>query len=359
LIVMSIDDGTDLTDLDTNNDAIVVIINGSDSEQSHTVSTATGFELHSILQTSVDSTVQAASFTVGASDGTFTVPAFTTAVFVKPQGDSQGAGLSAGVTRDAPDIAPYGNNTIYLRGSMNNEGNDGFTDSDTFTYEGNGVYSLDATLSAGVQTFTITSVDSAAVDLGFSDVSIADSSISISDNGDSMEFTADAEGSFTFNLDASDTTPVLTITSVSPSVDCSALIDSPDAIPFDIAGDGELYVKGDHAGWNAEEAYRMHYKGNNVYQAVADFDGAMQFKLASSDGDWNTQLWAQADGSTEINRSDLVLGATYPVAYQNAGTDNNQATLAAGSYSFLLTLNEANPAQGANVGSLIIQQCQP
>ena len=242
---------------------------------------------------------------------------------------------------------------------MNNYGNDGFTAEDTFTYEGNGGYSLTTTLTAGVQTFTITSINSVAVDLGFSDVSIGASSIAVINNAGSMDFTAAAEGSFTFTLDASSVTPVLTISSVTPTLDCSALADSTDAIPFTIAGDGQLYVKGDHSGWDAEEAYRLHYKGNNVYQAVADFDGAMQFKLASSDGSWETQLWAQADGSSEINGADLALGITYPVAYNNAGTDNNHATVAAGSYSFLLTLNEANPAQGANVGSLIIQQCQP
>ena len=92
---------------------------------------------------------------------------------------------------------------------------------------------------------------------------------------------------------------------------------------------------------------------------MADFDGAMQFKIASDDDSWQTQLWAQANDSTGINGSDLVLGSSYSLAYKNAGTDNNQATLAAGSYSFLLTLDEANPAEGNNVGSLIIQQCQP
>jgi pullulanase len=359
LIVMSLDDGKGLIDLDPNNDAIVVVINGSASEQSHTVATATGFELHSIHQTSVDSAVQTASFSVSASKGTFTVPALTTAVFVKPQGANQGAGLAAGVTRDAPDIAPYGNNAIYVRGSMNNDGADGFTITDTFTYEGNGIYTLDTTLTAGVQTFTITSVDSVAVDLGFSDVNISPSSVTVSDNADSMNIMIDNAGSFTFALDASETTPVLTISSVSPTIDCTALTDSVDAIPFTVAGDGELYVKGDHSGWAAEEAYRLHYKGNNVYQAIADFDGLMNFKLASSDGSWTTQLWAQAEGSSDINGSELALGITYPVAYNNAGTDNNVTSLTAGTYSFLLTLNEENPAQGANVGSLIIQQCQP
>jgi len=55
----------------------------------------------------------------------------------------------------------------------------------------------------------------------------------------------------------------------------------------------------------------------------------------------------------------LEIGVSYPVAYNGAGTNNNQTSLPAGSYSFLLTLNEANPAQGFDVGSLIIQECQP
>tara|TARA_B110000116_G_C16200955_1_gene300893 strand:- start:62 stop:472 length:411 start_codon:yes stop_codon:yes gene_type:complete len=134
-------------------------------------------------------------------------------------------------------------------------------------------------------------------------------------------------------------------------------MDSTDAIPFAVAGDGELYVKGDHSGWSADEAYRLHYKGNNTYQAVAEFDGAMQFKLASSDGDWATQLWAQAADSTAIDDTNLALGVTYSVSYEDAGTDNNKTTLAVGSYSFLLTLNEANPSKGSDVGTIIIQQC--
>ncbi len=359
LIVMSIDDGIGLADLDINHDAIVVLINGSESEQSHTLATASGFELHSVQQTSADNTVQSASFTVGTNEGTFTVPALTTAVFVKPQTDSQGAGLAAGITRDVPDAPPYGNNTLYLRGSMNNEGNDGFNANDTFVYQGNDIYSLDTSLPAGEQTFTITSIDSVEVALAFSDVNIASSAISISSNSGEMEITVTSEGSFKFTLDVSGATPVLNVIRVSAGLDCYALIDSTDAIPFDIAGGGQLYVKGSNSAWGADEAYRLHYKGNNTYQAVAQFNGAMQFKIASDDGSWNTQLWVQAEGSSGVNLTDLVVGVTYPVSYSNAGTDNNQTTLTEGTYSFMLTLNEANPSEGANVGSLIIQQCQP
>ncbi|MGB0899797.1 MAG: alpha-1,6-glucosidase domain-containing protein, partial [Psychrobium sp.] len=103
LIVMSIDDGTGLTDLDANNDALVIVINGTALEQSYTVPTASGFELHAIQQASSDFIVQSSNFVAGANSGTFTVPALTTAIFVKPQNGNQGVGLSAGITRDAPD----------------------------------------------------------------------------------------------------------------------------------------------------------------------------------------------------------------------------------------------------------------
>jgi pullulanase len=359
LIVMSIDDGTGFTDLDPNNDALVVMINGSNIEQSYTVPTATGFELHSVQMNSQDDQVQLATFVAGTNDGTFTVPALTAAVFVKPQGASQGAGLSAGATRDAADVPPYGNNTIYLNGSMNNNGSGGFDSVDAFTYQGNDVYSVDFTLAAGVHTFKVTSADAVTVSVGYNDVVIGSGSIAFSDDAGAISFTADADASYQFILDESGATPTLTIQSVSVVVDCSALTDSGDAIPFDIEGGGQLYVRGDHSGWGADEAYRLKYKGNNTYQAVADFDGEMNFKIASDDGSWLTQLWVVDDGSNTIKADALALGVSYNVAYEDGGTDNNSTNLTAGTYSFLLTLNEANPAKGFSVGSLIIQECQP
>jgi pullulanase len=366
LIVMSLDDGSgstiQLTDLDPHNDAIVIIINGSGTEQSHTIATANGFELHSVQQSSADNTVKMASFTIeggeGMSDGTFTVPALTTAVFVKPQGTSQGPGLAAGITRDAPDVAPFGNTVIYLRGSMNNWGNDGLTEQESFVYRENDIYSLEITLAAGQQIFKFADADWSNVNLGFNDVSFTPGSIAVSNDNGNMRFTVESDGLYTFKFDASSETPAITLTRVTPTFDCAALVDSTDAIPFEIAGSGQLYVKGDHSGWGADEAYRLHYKGDNKYQAVAEFDGDMQFKLASDDGDWATQLWAQAAGSTDINSESLAVGVSYNVAYNGAGTDNNTTTLVAGTYSFLLTLNDANPTQGADIGTLVIQQCE-
>ena len=358
VIVMSIDDGTGLTDIDANNDALVVVINGSSEQQALTVNTATGFELHSIQQNSADNTVQTASFSANAESGTFTVPALTTAVFVKPQGSNQGTGLAADATSNAPDAAPFGDVNVYLRGSMNNWGNDGLDTSDQFIYDSNGIYELNFTLAAGTYQFKIADNAWDAVNLGYNDLTFANGSISISDNGGNLEMTIATAGNYGFILNASTATPELTVVSKNETVDCDALADSSDPIPFDITGGGQLYVRGDHSGWSAEEAYRLHYKGNNQYQAVADFDGAMQFKLASDDGSWTTQLWAQESNSNDLLDSNLEVGISYPIAYNDGGQSNNNTVLPAGSYSFLLTLNSENPAKGFNVGNILIQQCQ-
>ena len=229
-----------------------------------------------------------------------------------------------------------------------------------FIYESNGEYKLDFTLAEGTYNFKIGSSDWTTVNLGFSDITFTDNSMTVTaDSSGNIEIVITAAGNYNFTLDASSATPSLTIISKNTTVDCSALADSSDTMPFDVAGGGELFVRGDHSAWNATDTFRMHYKGNNQYQAVADFDGAMQFKLASDDGSWTTQLWVQESDSNDINGANLALGINYPIAYNDAGTDNNNTVLAAGSYSFLLTLNSANPAKGFNVGSLAIQECQP
>ncbi|GHE78025.1 alpha-1,6-glucosidase domain-containing protein [Thalassotalea profundi] len=364
LIVMSLDDGVNdsgpaLSDIDENNDAIVVVINGTTQTQSPSIASASGFTLHSIQQNSDDTVVTTASFTENTNNGTFTVPALTTAVFVKVQTGAQDYGLPADVTLNAPDTAPYGNTDLYISASFNDYGNNGYTAADKFTYDGNGIYSLTTTLIAGTQSFIIASQDNTSVNLAYSDVTITSGSVSVSNNNDEFELAVTASGSYTFTLDANSSVPSLAIQNKMPTVDCTALPDSTDNIPFNINGGGELYVRGSHSGWNAEEAYRLHYKGNNIYQAVADFSGELQFKLASDDGSWTTQLWAQAANSNDINDQNLNIGVSYPVAYNDAGESNNLTNLTAGSYSIKLTLNSANPSKGFNVGSLIIQQCQP
>ncbi|WP_299085311.1 alpha-1,6-glucosidase domain-containing protein [uncultured Paraglaciecola sp.] len=359
LIVMSIDDGTDLADLDPMLDALVVVVNGTSVEQSHTILTASNFELHNAQQTSADSVVQTASFVEGANSGTFTVPALTTAVFIKPQNGEQGPGLAADVTLSQPDVAPYGDTTIYLRGSMNNFGDNGLTESDSFSYVGNGVYSLNYELTAGTYTLKIANDDYSLVNLGFAEVQFGENSVAASADADgNISVNVATEGNYHFQLDALQDTPELTINNVLPTVNCAALADSTQSNPFNINGGGQLYVRGSHSAWGPDEAYRLPYKGNNIYQAVAEFSSDFQFKLASDDGSWTTQLWAQKEDGN-IFADSLAVGVSYPVAYNDAGENNNQTSLTAGTYSFLLTLNEANPSKSNNVGSLIIQRCSP
>jgi pullulanase/glycogen debranching enzyme len=91
VIVMTITDGTCAgTDLDPARDAIVVVVNADIASHAMPVAGAAGFVLHSVQQASADPTVRTASF----SNGIFTVPARTSAVFEQIQSGAQGAGLA-------------------------------------------------------------------------------------------------------------------------------------------------------------------------------------------------------------------------------------------------------------------------
>lgn len=338
LIVMSLDDGIGLTDLDPAVDAMLVIINGTGNTQQHTISAATGFSLHTVQQQSADSRTRLASVT----GSTFSVPAYTAAVFVKLQQGAQGTGLAAD-----PDAfsSPYGDATLYSRGF-------GAADA-AMEYDGQGRYRLALTLATGNYQFDIS--DNAALELGVAELTVAAGSLPMTAAGNLFDVTLDTAGTYALVLDVTGNEPTISLTLSNALVDC-AVADSGEAAPFAIAGSGQLYVRGSHSGWNPQEAYRLRYKGNNLYQAVADFNGEFEFKLASDDGSWTTQLWVQ-DGSGNIDTAALAVGTEYAVAYKDAGTSNNRTQLSSGRYSFSLQLSSANPARGNNVGTLKIEQC--
>jgi len=345
LIVMSIDDGVGLTDLDEAYDALVVVINGTSQSQSHAVTSASGFSLHPVQQSSADTQVQTASFTQGDTVGRFSVPAHTIAVFVKLQGAEQGEGLAA----DPDYVAtPYGEAEL-LATELN--------DSESLNYNDRGVYSLTFSATSGEHEFDITDKAGELADIAFADIDVATDSVAINEGANAnFSVTIEQEGRYLLTLDVSDSRPVLAIKLQSAFVSCSAP-ESAGAAPFNIAGGGSLYVRGNHlSDWGADEEFKLTYIGDNQYKLVAEFDGAIQFKIASDDSSWSTQLWAQnSDGSIET--AELQVGVEYPVAYDDAGQSNNKAELIKGTYSFLLTLSEANPSKGKNVGTLLIDQC--
>lgn len=347
LIVMSINDGSGLADLDPNSDAIVVIINGSNTSQSYRIKTASGFVLHPVQSSGADAVVQSASFSQGSTHGTFVVPAHTVAVFTKPQSGGQGPGLV--VDPESVD-SPYGDTPIYV--SALGDGDDTLLE-----YDGRGLYSAQVSAQAGTYQFSVGDESFSTINLSFDDITVGSKSLAFtSGTNKTFSIVLQQSGTYQWSLKVGGAKPELSLELVSASVACQAPVSAGSA-PFDISGGGSLFVRGNHSGWGADDKYKMTYIGNNQYKAVADFNGSFEFKLASDDNNWDTQLWAQnSDGS--IKTADLALGQSHDVAYGNAGTGNNSMTLSQGTYSFTLTLNEANPAKETKpAGKLLVEQC--
>lgn len=282
LIVMSIDDGVGLTDLDPMYDALVVMINGTGQEQSHTVPTAAGFDLHPIQQASVDTSVTAASFTAGADEGTFTVPAYSMAVFVKAQGATQGAGLAADATSGAPDIPPYEATTIYVKGEMN-----GWGATDAMTYDGEGIYSLALQLDAGSYNFKVADAgwttpifgggaDGNSVTLGVAKT--------LASPGGDLNVVIPNNATYVFTLDANNKdAPVLTVQELPPY------------------GVGTtVYLKGsmNTPVWSNNNP--MTYAGGNVYQV--DIELSVQpYEFKFADANWGDINYGAAAGAMTLN----------------------------------------------------------
>jgi pullulanase len=275
LIVMSIDDGADLADLDINYDAVVVVVNGTNSEKTHTIATATGFSLHPVLMNSADAMVTGASF----SDGSFTVPALTTAVFVKNQGESQGAGLSAYATSGAPDVVPYGDTVPFVRGDMN-----GWGEVDSLVYQGDGIYQAEITLSAGNYGFKLASADWSTINLGAPStggvVSEDETFTLLPGSNDNLSIEITVDGTYLFTLNAFDTTsPVLTVKNEEPFVGTS------------------VFIRGGMNGWSEDNP--LTYLGGAKYQATFTVAaGTYEFKIASAD--WSTVNMGAPSDDTEV-----------------------------------------------------------
>lgn len=309
LIVMSIDDGNTeidgqvLADLDPGLDALVVVINSGYQEQSITVNTATGFALHSLQANSVDPSVRNASFTEGEGDdqgnGTFTVPALTTAVFVKQQMGEQGYGLAATSTSGAPDVPPYKETTVFVRGSLNSWG-----ETDVMAYMGGGVYSANIELAPGDYEFKVASADWSTVDFGSAeqDVTLGEGK-TLSRGGANLKLTISEQTTYKFSLNASDSeAPVLTVDYEEPFYGTT------------------VYVRGSLNGWG--EANPMSYETGGQYTAVMSLvAGDYEFKLASAD--WSTVDYGSGEGTADIavgqEKLLAVSGANLQMTIENDG----------------------------------------
>lgn len=291
LIAMSIDDGintegaTMLEDLDMNNDALMVVVNSGTEEKSIEVLTAAGFELHATHANSIDSMVRGASFTDTSADGivrgTFTVPALTIAVFTKAQGSERGYGLSASATAGAPDIVPYGDTVVYVRGDMN-----GWTLTHPMTYKGEGKYEATIALFAASSIgFKVASEDWSTVNLGNSDSALVEEDITkaLFIGGGNLSITPSADASYVFTLDASDTAaPLLTVVNEEPYVGTP------------------IYIRGDMNGWGTDN--ELMYQGGRIYHtsAIAMTAGEYQFKVADANWSAGSNLGAMSGDDADV-----------------------------------------------------------
>ncbi|GGY61224.1 pullulanase [Cellvibrio zantedeschiae] len=318
LIVMSIDDGagkvtgtqTNRADLDPKVDAIVVIFNGSATAITQKVLTSAGFVLHSIQKTSVDDTTRTASFTEGTGGGSFTVPAYTAAVFVKPQSGAQGAGLSATATSGYEPPVPYGDTALYVRGSVSPAGWDA-TAANRMKYEGNGIYSVVLDVPAGTNAFKVAEANWSLPNLGSNQAVTVGTPVTLTQgSNDNLNLTVATAGKYRFELNAlqSTTAPILTVT-------------NPDTF-----GATAVYLRGtvSATGWDAAAGNRLVYEGNSIYALKLDLAaGDYVFKVASSD--WSTFNLG--------NASAVTLGAELPII--QGSNDNIPIHITkAGSYRF-------------------------
>ena len=314
LIVMSIDDGEGLTDLDPAFDALVVVINATEQTLSHTIATAADFELHDVLKNSVDASMTDANFAAGDNEGTFTVPPYTLAVFTKNQGESQGAGLSANATVGAPDVVPYGSTAVFVRGTLNDWGT-----RDAFEYIGEGEYRIAIALSAGDYEFKIASEDWSTVDFGaLTDADkevVENQSEALTRSGANMTFSAAIDATYVFSLDASNPeNPTLTLYNEEPFIGTA------------------IYVRGTLNDWGVTD--ELSYKGKGIYTFTKTLSAASyEFKVASED--WSTVDYGSAEGDASV-----MVGTAEQLSV--AGANMTIDIAEEGEYQFIFDVSDLN-----------------
>ena len=333
LIVMSIDDGagtvygTDSTaraDLDPSVDAMVVIVNGTAENKTAKVIGSTGFALHDTLQSSVDANVRTATFAeaVGEEDGgTFTVPAYTTAVFVKNQAGAQGVGLDARGTLDLSEQEPptYAN-AIHVRGSIYDAGWSADSGNE-MAYHGKGIYSVVLDVLPGSYAFKIADANWSGPNLGSTQALAVGGSITLNNASNSSDINIEITeaGTYRFELD----------TSANP--DSPILSVFPDAFAGVTA-----HVRGDisTAGWDASIDNMLAYEGKGIYALIVDVTGsdqAREFKVASED-------WSSVNLGGDLVVS---LGDATPLV---VGSNDNLEIQLTTSGRYRFEVNMQNPA---------------
>lgn len=365
LIVMTIDDGAGQTDLDKTTDGIVVVVNATPSTQttgdfkdaSGAAIALSGYELSSI-QTKLGT----ASIGNGASfaDGQFSVPAWSVAVFVKPQGATQGTGLSVSKKQDPSTIEPF-DVPVYLRGGL--VGDWGAIEANQFTFTGAN-YSYEFTTDVtedmfGSKEVKVADADWGAVNYGVctaGDKLVVGTPLTLC-SGDAAKGNVALDVAkvgtyhFVFKVLNKDK-PTLTLAIDEPAATCELLPDSQEAATL---ADTKLALRGAHSSWNWDAAYQLTYKGSGIYEAkVSGVDLSAGFKIAADSTNWDPQFFATSAGKLVAPMAADTVYEAYG-RFGGEGTDpgNNTMTLGAGNWLFRLKLDTTAEMTGAGVKGTI------
>ncbi len=361
LIAMTIDDGTGMEDLDKTVDGIVVLVNATNDTQtagefkdgsSKTIDLS-GYEL-SPVQTALG----AASIGNGATfaNGEFSVPAWSVAVFVKPQGSAQGTGLPVSEKQDPSTIEPF-DAPVYLRGSL--IANWGADETNQFIFSGaNYSYEFATAVTEdmfGSKEVKVADADWASVNYGVctaGDKLVVGTPLTLC-TGDAAKGNVALDVAkvgtyhFVFKVLNKDN-PTLTLAIDEPAATCELLPDSQEAATL---GDTKLALRGNHSSWNWDAAYQLTYKGNGIYEAqVSGVDLSGGFKIAADTTNWDPQFFATSGGKLV---APMVADTVYEAygRFGGEGTDpgNNTMTLGDGNWLFRLKLDTSAEMTGAGV----------
>jgi pullulanase-type alpha-1,6-glucosidase len=256
------------------------------------------FVLHPVQQQSVDATARSAKHdaTIG-----FTVPARTTAVFVK---EAQAS------------CAPYAV-PVFVRGS--------FTDwaakpEFELKFAGGSAYATSGPVPAGAQQFKIADNDwKGPTNCGAASdgvqVSLATPlGIVCNDNSKNLNFTSPAAGNYVFALDATNVAaPILTVSAAPPATK-------------------QLFVRGGFNDWGNGPAPTapLAWDGIGKYRAVIADLPAQTFDFKIADNDWTgaTNCGGAADGTS------VTIGQPYQLTCNNDSKNVKVTFPSAGSYLF-------------------------
>ncbi|EKP0309019.1 pullulanase-type alpha-1,6-glucosidase, partial [Aeromonas veronii] len=354
LIAMTIDDGSKAgTDLDTNSDGLVVVINAT-NERQRIGGFVDGDDQPIDLSTLVPVNSTELAGRPAVTDGELALDGWSVAVFSKPQTGAQGSGLPVGKKVDLSTVPPFGENEVFVRGFLNewNPVNQmAFTTN--FMYE----FSVEVTEEQLASTsLKIADANWGTINYGKcadSDKLEAGKLSTLCYNGGDLPFEVSKAGTYKFvftamNKDA----PTLSVSYTEPVQSCKVL-DTVEGNPLDYP----LYVRGSLSDWNAKPQYQLSYKGMDgdlaIYQAAFDYAGSFEFKFADDSGNWAKQYFVKDAAGKLIA---LQPEQSYPLQHGDGGMGNNSITLEQGYWSFLIKVDPTKPA-GGEVGSVIVQEC--